>query len=82
MITASCFSSLTTFVHFQGRCGITLNIQWFDPEDPNDPEHVAAANRAVTFQFGWFANPIFINGDYPEVMKQKVRLSANQFLLL
>jgi len=22
---------------------------------------------------GWFANPILANGDYPEIMKEKVR---------
>jgi hypothetical protein len=26
----------------------------------------------LRFALGWFANPIFVNGDYPEVMKQKV----------
>jgi hypothetical protein len=33
---------------------------------------VEAANTLQQFQVGWFANPILNNGDYPEVMKQKV----------
>ena len=31
-----------------------------------------AAERALQFKLGWFANPIFGNGDYPAVMKQVV----------
>ena len=26
----------------------------------------------MEFKLGWFANPIFVNGDYPEVMKTQV----------
>jgi hypothetical protein len=28
-----------------------------------------AAKRGMEFFLGWFANPIYVNGDYPEVMK-------------
>ena len=26
----------------------------------------------MEFMLGWFANPIFVNGDYPEIMKTKI----------
>ena len=30
---------------------------------------MAASERAMQFKLGWVAQPIFGNGDYPEVMK-------------
>jgi lactase-phlorizin hydrolase len=55
-----------------GRISITLNSDWKEPLDPNNATDVEAAERAMEFKLGWFANPIYVNGDYPEVMKQKV----------
>jgi hypothetical protein len=46
--------------------------QWREPLDPKDPDDVAAAIASTQFTLGWFAHPIFVNGDYPEVMKQKL----------
>jgi lactase-phlorizin hydrolase len=31
-----------------------------------------AAERALQFKLGWFANPIYGNGDYPAVMRHVV----------
>jgi hypothetical protein len=36
------------------------------PESSSESE---AVNRAMQFTTGWFAEPIFGTGDYPEVMK-------------
>ncbi|TKS67588.1 Lactase-phlorizin hydrolase [Collichthys lucidus] len=36
------------------------------------PCEVVAADRALQFQRGWFAHPIFKNGDYPDAMKWQV----------
>ena len=55
-----------------GRVGITLNIEWGEPEDPGNPEHVEASNENAQFGLGWYAHPIFVNGAYPEVMREKV----------
>lgn len=30
-----------------------------------------ASERALQFDFGWFANPV-VHGDYPDVMKRQV----------
>ncbi|XP_064642636.1 lactase/phlorizin hydrolase-like isoform X2 [Lineus longissimus] len=54
-----------------GKCGITLDSDYFQPKDPSNPADVEAAEVAQQFKLGWFANPIF-NGDYPEVMREKV----------
>lgn len=55
-----------------GQVGITLNVNWYEPLDVDNEEHVEAATTFLRFQMGWFANPIFIDGDYPQVMKEKV----------
>lgn len=54
-----------------GKAGITLNINWYDPKDDQTSSR-DAAERAMQFLGGWFANPIFGNGEYPAVMRQKV----------
>ena len=56
-----------------GRVGIVLNSRWFESKD-NKTENIDAAERAMQFMLGWFANPIFGSGDYPLIMKQKVFL--------
>lgn len=55
-----------------GQCGITLNTEWGEPEDPNDPTHVEAAENNMQFYLGWFMHPIYVNGAYPDVMREKV----------
>ncbi len=55
-----------------GRVGIVLNINWMEPLDPNDSSHVEASNTKIEFDFGWFAHPIFIDGQYPPIMREKV----------
>ncbi|KAI4872874.1 hypothetical protein NFI96_014971 [Prochilodus magdalenae] len=55
-----------------GLVSISLNTDWFEPLDVNIPREVAAADRALQFQLGWFAHPIFKNGDYPDAMKFQV----------
>jgi len=51
---------------------MTLFSEWKEPYDVNNPSDVAAAERAVQFNIGWFAHPIYVNGDYPEVMKRTI----------
>ena len=55
-----------------GKVGITLNIDWAEPVNPKDGNHLEASDRAIQFHLGWFAHPIFINGAYPVVMREKV----------
>ena len=53
--------------------GIVLNSDWAEPLDGKSPQDLAAAERYLHFMLGWFAHPIFKNGDYPEVMKTRIR---------
>uniref|UniRef100_A0A668S0Y7 Lactase n=1 Tax=Oreochromis aureus TaxID=47969 RepID=A0A668S0Y7_OREAU len=55
-----------------GKVGIALNSDWAEPSDPAKPEDVAAADRYLQFMLGWFAHPIFVNGDYPAILKDQV----------
>ena len=55
-----------------GKISITLDTDWKEPRDANDPSHVAAAERALLFKLGWYAHPIFLTGDYPQLMKDVV----------
>ena len=51
-----------------GEISIALNSDWFEPYS-SDEKDVAAAKRRVDFMLGWFADPIYKNGDYPESMR-------------
>ena len=53
---------------------ITLNSEWIEPRDPEDQSHWDAALRSHQFKIGMFAHPIFVNGDYPEVMKSMLKI--------
>jgi len=52
----------------QGKIGITLNTEWWQAVSEHHRD-VAVAERAMLFNLGWFADPIFLTGDYPEVMR-------------
>ena len=54
-----------------GQISITLNGHYAMPLT-DGPTNQEAAERDMQFNFGWFAHPIFKNGDYPEVMKYQV----------
>ena len=51
----------------EGKIGITNNCDWREPLT-SSPSDIAAAERQVLFQLGWFADPVFL-GDYPPPMR-------------
>ncbi|XP_035679688.1 cytosolic beta-glucosidase-like [Branchiostoma floridae] len=55
-----------------GQVGLALSCTWGEPKDPQNADDVAAAERFFDFNVGWFAHPFFVNGDYPDVMKDYV----------
>ncbi|XP_071962886.1 cytosolic beta-glucosidase-like [Antedon mediterranea] len=55
----------------KGQIGITLNSDYYQASDVDDPDTVEAAERAQQFVMGWFANPVYY-GDYPDVMKTTI----------
>lgn len=54
----------------KGRIGITNNCDWREPYS-DKAEDQAAAQRALEFFLGWFADPIYL-GDYPKVMRERL----------
>ncbi|KAK7789829.1 hypothetical protein R5R35_007360 [Gryllus longicercus] len=60
----------------QGNISITLNTDWVEPAS-DSPEDIAAQDRMLQFNFGWFAHPIFSEeGDYPQVMRERVAANS------
>ncbi|XP_077982899.1 cytosolic beta-glucosidase-like [Glandiceps talaboti] len=55
----------------KGQVGITLVSSWAQPSTKWHVD-IMAAERFLQFEFGWFAHPILVNGDYPEVMKNQI----------
>ena len=52
--------------------GITLSHTNAIPKDPNSLADNEAVETYNQFSLGWWANPIFGNGDYPDVMKWQI----------
>lgn len=53
----------------KGAVSLALNSDWFEPFNPDCTEDVAATERDLAFSLGWFAWPVFVTGDYPEMMR-------------
>ncbi|XP_023133603.2 cytosolic beta-glucosidase [Amphiprion ocellaris] len=56
----------------KGAVSLALNSDWFEPSDQHCNEDIAAAERDLAFTLGWFAWPVFVTGDYPEVMRTAI----------
>ncbi|XP_033099176.1 cytosolic beta-glucosidase-like [Anneissia japonica] len=54
-----------------GIVGITLHSRWYEPKSDSEADR-EAAKRAITGELGWFAHPVFLTGDYPEVAKKLI----------
>ncbi|PHH80283.1 hypothetical protein CDD83_3771 [Cordyceps sp. RAO-2017] len=70
-----------------GRIGISLNGDYYEPWDGADSRDCEAAERRMQFQIGWFANPIFLQSDYPPCMRAQLgdrlpRFDAAELALL
>ncbi|KAI3443436.1 hypothetical protein Pfo_000101 [Paulownia fortunei] len=53
--------------HQEGKIGMVLCCQWYEPFDENSEEDVAASTRAMDFMMGWFLEPA-LTGKYPQSM--------------
>uniref|UniRef100_A0A3Q3X112 Uncharacterized protein n=1 Tax=Mola mola TaxID=94237 RepID=A0A3Q3X112_MOLML len=56
----------------KGVVSLALNSDWFEPSRAGCREDVAAAERRLAFTLGWFAWPVFVTGDYPEIMRSAI----------
>ena len=62
----------------QGRIGITNNCDWREPLSNAEADR-RAAERALEFFLGWFADPIYF-GHYPAVMVERLGERLPKFL--
>lgn len=57
-----------------GKVGIALNASWVEPAMSDDDTiarlNLQAAERALVWNIGWFADPIW-KGDYPQIMRDR-----------
>ncbi|GER41771.1 beta-glucosidase [Striga asiatica] len=51
----------------EGKIGMVLCCQWYEPLDDSSKEDIAASKRAMDFMLGWFLEPA-LTGRYPESM--------------
>jgi beta-glucosidase len=51
-----------------GEIGITINANWAAPYRVGNADDIAAAERCMVWQAGWWADPVYF-GDYPAVMR-------------
>lgn len=56
-----------------GKVGLVLNSDWAEPKTPTSSEDVRASERYLQLMLGWFAHPIFVNGDYPDMLKAQIQ---------
>ncbi|KAG8851643.1 Beta-glucosidase 1B [Tulasnella sp. 330] len=71
--------------HQHGQIGITLNGDWYMPYD-DKPENVAAAQHALDYHIGWYADPIYA-GHYPQYISNLIgdrlpKFSAEEIALV
>ena len=63
---------------FLGKIAIALNSDWINAKDEKSESDREASDRAMQFFLGWYAHPIYVNGDYPEIMKQMIAKKGRQ----
>lgn len=56
----------------KGMVSLALFAGWVEPADPNSVSDQEAGHRALAFHLDFFAKPIFLDGDYPEVVKSQI----------
>lgn len=56
----------------KGAVSLAINSNWLEPLHAGCAEDIAATERCRAFTLGWFTWPVFVNGDYPEIMRSAV----------
>lgn len=51
---------------------LAINSDWLEPLRPECTEDIVAVERCLAFTLGWFAWPVFVTGDYPEIMRRAI----------
>lgn len=56
----------------KGAVSLAINSDWHEPLHAGCTEDIAATERYFAFTLGWFAWPVFVTGDYPELMRSSI----------
>ncbi|KAJ8973205.1 hypothetical protein NQ317_018954 [Molorchus minor] len=64
------------FAHLSGKISIVLDGQWCEPATSRT-EDIEAAERRLHFEFGIYANPIFL-GNWPKVVIDRVKFRSER----
>ncbi|XP_028839736.1 klotho [Denticeps clupeoides] len=56
-----------------GKVSLVLHMDWVEPAVSFSRQDVEPANRVLDFRVGWFSEPIFGDGDYPQLMRSWLR---------
>ncbi|XP_078513290.1 klotho [Lissotriton helveticus] len=54
-----------------GQVSLALGSHWIKPQNMTEQD-IKACQKSLDFVLGWFAKPIFIDGDYPPSMKNNL----------
>ncbi|XP_061484409.1 klotho [Rhineura floridana] len=61
-----------------GKVSIALSSHWIKPR-PMIGNSIQECQKSLDFVLGWFAKPIFIDGDYPQSMKSNLSSVLPEF---
>ncbi|CAK8677798.1 unnamed protein product [Clavelina lepadiformis] len=61
-----------------GVISITLNSDWAEPANPANQEDKDAADFYLQCTLGWFAHPVYVDGDYPPKMKEAIARKSKE----
>nr|XP_060626823.1 klotho isoform X1 [Anolis sagrei ordinatus] len=61
-----------------GRVSIALSSHWIKPQHMTE-NNIKECQKSLEFVLGWFAKPIFIDGDYPQSMKSYLSSALPEF---
>ncbi|KAL0970320.1 hypothetical protein UPYG_G00240410 [Umbra pygmaea] len=57
-----------------GAVSLALNSDWAEPLNPTSSDDIAAVKRYLAFSIDWFTWPVFVTGDYPELMRSCIEV--------
>lgn len=62
----------------KGQVSIALSSHWIKPQNMTK-KNIKSCQKSLDFVLGWFAKPIFTDGDYPQSMKRYLSLTLPEF---
>ncbi|XP_030017480.1 cytosolic beta-glucosidase isoform X2 [Sphaeramia orbicularis] len=62
----------------KGLVSLAINSDWLEPLQPDCTDDIVATERDFAFTLGWFAWPVFLTGDYPEIMRSAIDANSRR----